>query len=173
MTQSPVAAPRAVASGAPARHPDDSDTMGQDAGHPISVSRSLANDAAQIHAAATDLISAAEHAGYTTSAAFALRLALEEAVRNAFEHGCRSCPGRSVDVSWEVSPRRVVIRVSDPGPGFDPAEVPDPTTDENLDRPSGRGLLLMRAYMTRVEFNERGNTVTMTYDAGTTPSATG
>ena len=49
------------------------------------------------------------------------------------------------------------------GPGFDPDAIPDPTLDENLEIPSGRGLLLMRAYMRSVEFNAVGNVVQMVY----------
>ena len=51
--------------------------------------------------------------------------------------------------------------MSDEGPGFDPADVPDCTLDENLDKPSGRGLKLMRNFMTMVEYNEHGNRVVM------------
>ncbi len=51
--------------------------------------------------------------------------------------------------------------VADEGPGFRPAEVPDGAADENLDKPGGRGLLLMRHYMTRVAFNRAGNVVVL------------
>ncbi|HOF18390.1 MAG TPA: ATP-binding protein [Phycisphaerae bacterium] len=47
----------------------------------------------------------------------------------------------------------------DEGTGFDPTRVPDPTADENLEKPSGRGLMLMRAYMDEVRYNDRGNQV--------------
>ena len=47
------------------------------------------------------------------------------------------------------------------GDGFDPSEVPDPTLEENLELPSGRGLMLMRTFMGRVEFNDKGNRVLM------------
>jgi serine/threonine-protein kinase RsbW len=53
------------------------------------------------------------------------------------------------------------VRITDEGPGFDPADVPDPTAVENLERPCGRGLMLMRHYMNEVAYSERGNTVTM------------
>jgi anti-sigma regulatory factor (Ser/Thr protein kinase) len=49
--------------------------------------------------------------------------------------------------------------VEDEGPGFDPALVPDPLGPENLERPSGRGLLIMRTYLSGVCHNERGNTI--------------
>ena len=51
--------------------------------------------------------------------------------------------------------------ITDEGSGFDPLDVPDPTAVENLERPCGRGLMLMKHYMSEVDFNERGNSVRM------------
>ena len=56
---------------------------------------------------------------------------------------------------------RIQIQITDEGDGFDPNAVPDPTDEENLEIPSGRGLMLMRCYMTSVKFNRKGNCVTM------------
>lgn len=128
-----------------------------------SASHRLVNDPDRIRAVEDELIEHARQAGHGASTAFALRLALDEAVRNAFIHGCRNRPGRTIDVAWSVSAESVTMVVNDHGGGFNPEEVADPTTDENLERPCGRGLLLMRAYMSSVEFNEDGNTVTMRY----------
>ena len=60
-----------------------------------------------------------------------------------------------------MTPDSVLAEVEDEGPGFKPEEVPDPLALENLERSSGRGLFLMRSYMTWVRHNERGNEVTM------------
>ncbi len=54
---------------------------------------------------------------------------------------------------------RFVVR--DEGPGFDPADIPDPTDPDYLERPSGRGMLLMRSFMDEVTYNETGNCVTL------------
>ena len=51
------------------------------------------------------------------------------------------------------------MTITDQGSGFDPAALPDPTTEENLQKPTGRGIMLMRAYMDEVRFNEKGNQV--------------
>ena len=51
----------------------------------------------------------------------------------------------------------VKIEIEDEGEGFNPEEVPDPTLEENLDKPSGRGILLMRAFMDTIEYNDKGN----------------
>lgn len=102
--------------------------------------------------------------GFPEASAFAIRLAFEEAISNAFRHGHGHLPREErVEVRLSVDPSRVQIEVEDRGPGFDPTSIPDPTLLENLEKPSGRGLMLMRAYMTSVEHNERGNRVRMVY----------
>ena len=63
----------------------------------------------------------------------------------------------AVRVTREMA--KFVIR--DEGRGFDPTHLPDPTTPENLERTCGRGILLMRTFMDEVEFNQRGNEVTL------------
>ena len=61
----------------------------------------------------------------------------------------------------EISSDEIRVRVKDEGPGFKPCQVPDPTTPENLEKPSGRGLLLIRTFMTTVSHNDAGNEITM------------
>ena len=101
---------------------------------------------------------------------FAVRLALEEALSNAIKHGNGLDPRKTVTVSLSVSPDEVRLAISDQGRGFDPAGVPDPTTNEHLEDPNGRGIMLMRAYMDEVSYNSRGNEVRMLKRIG--PSAT-
>jgi serine/threonine-protein kinase RsbW len=88
---------------------------------------------------------------------FAVRLALDEAVANAVRHGNQGDPGKVVRVRYRVGPGRV--EVEDEGPGFDPASVPDPRDPASRERPGGRGLFLMRHYLTAVRYSERGNRV--------------
>jgi serine/threonine-protein kinase RsbW len=92
---------------------------------------------------------------------FAIRMALEEARVNAIKHGNQMDPDKSVRVVYRVHPERFDVRITDQGQGFDPRDVPDPTAPENLERPCGRGLLLMRHYMTHVCFDDRGSTIAM------------
>lgn len=108
---------------------------------------------------AEELLRKAEAQGYPESMRFAIRLALEEALSNAIEHGNKFDPNKSVTVVAEVDDDRAAITIADEGDGFDPATVPDPTVDENLEKPCGRGIMLMRAYMDTVKFNKRGNEV--------------
>lgn len=66
---------------------------------------------------------------------------------------------RRVAVSCEMTPTHVRYVIEDEGPGFDIGTLPDPTDPAFLDRPCGRGLLLMRTFMDVVEYNEKGNRV--------------
>jgi serine/threonine-protein kinase RsbW len=93
---------------------------------------------------------------------FSVRLALEEALVNAIKHGNQMDRAKRVFISYRFLDDRFEVLISDEGNGFDPNDVPDPTAVENLERPCGRGLMLMRHYMTRVDYNERGNGVSMT-----------
>jgi serine/threonine-protein kinase RsbW len=99
---------------------------------------------------------------YTDHEVFSIKLALEEALVNAIKHGNRFDRSKKVSISYTVLPERFDILISDEGGGFDPHEVPDPTAIENLERPCGRGLMLMRYYMNSVSFSANGNTVSMT-----------
>ena len=98
---------------------------------------------------------------YSEQEIFGVCLALEEAMVNAIKHGHRDRPGKSVLVRFHVDSEWVRVIVKDKGNGFDPSKVPNPCAVENLERPTGRGLFLMHAYMTWVRHNARGNCVAM------------
>ena len=110
---------------------------------------------------AEEILSRVRSRGYGKEVCFAIRLALEEALINAIKHGNRSDPDKKVRVCAEVGEDLTAITVADEGEGFNPDSVPDPTADENLEKPCGRGIMLMRAYMDEVRFNDRGNEVRM------------
>jgi serine/threonine-protein kinase RsbW len=92
---------------------------------------------------------------------FSIKLALEEALVNAIKHGNQCDRNKKVEIAYSLLPDRFEIKITDEGEGFDPAEVPDPTAIENLERPCGRGLMLIKHYMTEVRYNERGNSVVL------------
>jgi serine/threonine-protein kinase RsbW len=92
---------------------------------------------------------------------FAVHLALEEAFNNAVEHGNQGDPTKTVQIDFSIDDRRIEIRMTDQGHGFDPHRVPDPRLEENLYQARGRGLLLMNAYMDVVQYNPRGNSIHM------------
>ncbi|MCA9097749.1 MAG: ATP-binding protein, partial [Planctomycetaceae bacterium] len=70
---------------------------------------------------------------------FGMRLALEEALVNAIKHGNRMDRNKHVEIFCQIHETSVHIEVEDEGPGFQLSDVPDPTSDENLERPCGRG----------------------------------
>lgn len=98
---------------------------------------------------------------YPDAAMFAIRLSIEEAVMNGFRHGNLSDPQKMVEVRWRIDAQSAVLHVIDEGGGFNPEAVPDPTLDENLEIPSGRGLMLIRAYMSYSKYHEPGNHLEM------------
>ena len=113
-------------------------------------------------------------------------IALEEALVNAYLHGnlevgseiaavdhqayfqlaeerAKQQPyrDRRIHVRARFSLSEAVYVIRDEGPGFDTSTLPDPTDPENLDKPTGRGILLMRTFMDQVTYNRRGNEVTL------------
>lgn len=95
------------------------------------------------------------------TAAFAVRLALEEGLTNALRHGHGGDASKPIKLDCAVGPQHIELSIEDQGPGFEPETVPDPTADENLTIASGRGLALMRAFMSDVIVHPPGNKVTM------------
>jgi serine/threonine-protein kinase RsbW len=107
------------------------------------------------------ILEAVERAGYNSQSTFAIKLALEEALINAIKHGNKLDPAKKVQIEAKVEPRRTQITIEDEGPGFDRSCVPDPTADENLCKCSGRGILLIEAYMDSVRWSKNGRRLTM------------
>lgn len=107
------------------------------------------------------IVSELENRGFAPRDVFGVRLALEEALVNAIKHGNKMDPEKVVKVHWQVSSEHVRVVIEDQGEGFTVGDVPDPTEDENLDKPGGRGIMLMRSFMSLIEYNERGNQLTM------------
>jgi len=124
---------------------------------------------------------------YDETFRFQLAISMEEALTNAIVHGNLEISSESrissdtlyydlitertsklpycarrVRLNVSLGREQLVFEVRDEGPGFDVAAVPDPTADENLDKPCGRGLMLMRNFMDTVLHNELGNAVKMT-----------
>jgi serine/threonine-protein kinase RsbW len=92
---------------------------------------------------------------------FGIRLALEEAIVNAIKHGNQMDPGKKVQVRYRILVDRFEASITDEGPGYNPTDLPDPCAEENLERPSGRGLFLIKHYMTDVVIHPPGNRLAM------------
>ncbi len=99
--------------------------------------------------------------GFSERDTFGIRLSLEEAIVNAIKHGNKYDDHKVVRIAWRIHDDELFVEIEDQGAGFVPADVPDPTAPENLDRPSGRGLMLMRNFMDGVMYSEKGNFVAM------------
>ncbi len=108
-----------------------------------------------------EVLAKLEHLGWVSRDIFSIHLAMEEALVNAIKHGNRLDENKQVHVHCKIFDDRILIEVRDEGPGFQPEEVPDPTDDENLDTASGRGLMLIRSFMSSVEYKPPGNCVVM------------
>jgi serine/threonine-protein kinase RsbW len=115
----------------------------------------------EIVALLDDLLEEMQAAGYSNKEMFGVRLALEEALVNAIKHGHHHDPSKSVSFRYQLTAGSLLVEIQDEGPGFCPEDVPDPLAPENWERSSGRGLLLMRTYMTWVRYNDKGTCVTL------------
>jgi serine/threonine-protein kinase RsbW len=124
-------------------------------------SSTTARNYAEVQTTLTAIVAALEEAGYSHREVFSVRLSLEEAMVNALKHGHRGDATKQVQIRFRVTPGCAFAEVEDQGPGFDPESVPDPLAEENRLNEHGRGLLLMRHYMTCVRFNDIGNRVTL------------
>ncbi|HUT11328.1 MAG TPA: ATP-binding protein [Thermoguttaceae bacterium] len=97
---------------------------------------------------------------------FGVHLAMEEALVNAIQHGNRFDEDKQVRIACRIAPELVHIEITDEGDGFDPTAVPDPTELTHLAAPGGRGVMLMKAFMTRVQYNASGNRVILEKERG-------
>ncbi|MDG2127312.1 MAG: response regulator [Fuerstiella sp.] len=151
----------------------------------------LVNDRSLMTSTARFLRQAAQSTGmYADNDLPRLGIAMEEALLNACLHGNleldsvlregddnrfnelakeragrRPWMDRRVTVRASISPKQFKVEITDDGPGFDPSTLPDPTDPENLLKPHGRGIMMIRLFLDKVQWNERGNRVTMVKNA--------
>ncbi|MDR1289735.1 MAG: ATP-binding protein [Planctomycetaceae bacterium] len=117
---------------------------------------SFASDMAIAHKLIGQVMEQLETAEWSTKEKFAIEMVLEEALVNAVEHGNKFDPDKKVHFVCNLNDNLISVRIEDEGPGFDPDEVPDPTDAEHIMEATGRGVLLIRSYATRVKWNEKG-----------------
>src|SRR5436305_7630288 len=129
--------------------------------HSLTLNVSITSDMAEARRVQSDVERVLQQVQFNEHDIFAIKLALEEALVNAIKHGNQMDPSKKVHVACRVQADRFEVQITDEGPGFDPEDVPDPTAVENLERPCGRGLMLMKHYMSEVAFQGRGNVVAM------------
>ena len=107
------------------------------------------------------LVALMEQFEYSMRDVFAMRLSLEEGITNAIRHGNKFSTDKSVIVRCDINSEKMRVVIVDEGEGFDPEDVPDPTLEEFIERPCGRGLMLMRAYLNICEYSDGGRCLTM------------
>jgi serine/threonine-protein kinase RsbW len=93
-----------------------------------------------------------------------LLIAMTEAVNNAIVHGNKLDPAKQVKVTFDIIEDKTVrFTVEDEGPGFDYHNLPDPTAPENIEKPHGRGVFLMRQLSDKCDFQDEGRVVIMDF----------
>lgn len=90
-------------------------------------------------------------------------VAVSESVNNAIQHG--NGLDKNKNVSLQLVPSETELRfvVTDEGPGYNPDHIDDPTKPENLQKPNGRGLYLIKHLSDKVEFADNGSTIAITF----------
>lgn len=130
----------------------------------VSKEEKVPSDTAEARRILDELLGHLSENGWGEEHTFGIHLAVEEALMNAIKHGNQRDPEKFVFAEYHLNTKILRIVIQDEGDGFDPDDVPDPTLEENLELPSGRGLMLMKTFMTEVEYNDKGNRVTMEKD---------
>ena len=105
------------------------------------------------------LLDQLEAGGWNNKDVFGIHMSMEEAILNAIRHGNKCSDDKKVHVLIEISATQFYAKITDEGCGFDPSKVPDPTLDENINRTSGRGVVLMKNFVDEIIYNEKGNSV--------------
>lgn len=129
---------------------------------PTATDLTISSDLAEARRVQTLIEEALLESQYSEADIFSIKLALEEALVNAIKHGNQMDPDKQVIIRYRVTPEMFTVEIHDEGPGFNPNEVPDPTAEENIERPCGRGLHLIKHFMTEVVYRGRGNIIAMT-----------
>jgi serine/threonine-protein kinase RsbW len=90
-------------------------------------------------------------------------IAITEAVNNAILHGNKNNPDKVVNINVETVSNKLSFKISDQGKGFDYNNLPDPTDPENIEKPNGRGVFLMKNLADEVAFHNNGTTVELKF----------
>jgi serine/threonine-protein kinase RsbW len=92
-----------------------------------------------------------------------IMIAVTEAVNNAIRHGNKGDSAKNVSLALSLQEGMIKFRVEDEGSGFDFHHLPDPTAPENIEKPGGRGIFLMKHLADEVDFSENGKVVELSF----------
>lgn len=129
--------------------------------NPVKLEIMIPSNTADGLSAQEKLVTLMEKFEYSMRDIFAMRLSLEEGITNAIRHGNKFASDKNVIIRCDISTEKMRVVIVDEGDGFDPEDVPDPTLEEFIERPCGRGLMLMRAYLNVCEYSDGGRCLTM------------
>ncbi|MEO6882809.1 MAG: ATP-binding protein [Bacteroidia bacterium] len=91
-------------------------------------------------------------------------IAITEAVNNAIQHGNKSNPKKNILITLTTEKNKISFTIEDEGEGFDYSNIPDPTNPENIEKPNGRGVFLMRNLADKVCFYDKGKKVELDFN---------
>ena len=128
---------------------------------PHTFDRVLPSSLSAYHDFIQETLTLMESLAWDKATLFGIHMALEESISNAIRHGNQEDPNKHVQVQCEISSDRFWAKICDEGEGYAAEEVPDCCSPENLETPGGRGLALIRAYMTTGELSENGSCLSM------------
>ena len=117
------------------------------------------SDMGTAHSLIEEVMAAVRAEQWNDKDLFAIELVLEESLTNAVKHGNRSDPSKSVRFGYKLSKGTFYARVEDEGSGFDPGALADPREPANQIATSGRGILLVKHFATRIRWSGRGNVI--------------
>jgi len=123
--------------------------------------RQFPSDLSVAHRALDEILHQLRTHAWSQADIFAIHLSMEEAIVNAIKHGNQCDRHKKVSLFCQLDNDHIHIEVSDQGRGFDPDKLPNPTEDEHLLKPNGRGVFLMREFMSHLEFLDRGRRLIM------------
>ena len=127
----------------------------------INKSIEIPSDIGYIKKVSHELLERLKEKGIDRSIQFDVRLAVEEAVRNAIEHGNNYNKELPVLIRYSVDAKKITVDIQDKGTGFHLKSVPDPREGDNILEAGGRGVFLMHKLMDKIRYNKKGNRVTM------------
>lgn len=119
------------------------------------------SDPKYISEASARVLDSLKHLDIDEGTLFDVRLSLEEAIINAMKYGNNFNKDLPVSITYSLIENKLEITVRDRGKGFNYANIPDPTLNNNILKQGGRGLYLIRNLMDEVEFNNSGNEIKM------------
>ncbi|MGL6195080.1 MAG: ATP-binding protein [Thermoguttaceae bacterium] len=126
--------------------------------------RVFPSEMATAHVLIQEVLDKIRKEGWSEKDIFAVELGLEEAFANAVSHGNEDDLNKKVHYLCYLTDKLVHVEIEDEGCGFCPDTLRDPRDPDNIQIPEGRGVLLIRGFMSRVSFNQKGNRIIMERD---------